>query len=136
MKALRGFLGLTGYYRKFIKGYGLIATPLTALLKKESFHWTSEVELVFNSLKQAMSQPLVLALPDFSKPFIIECDASGIGLGAVLMQGHRPLAFHCQVLKGRSLHLSTYEKELLALVIAVKKRRAYLVGHPFVIRTD
>jgi len=78
----------------------------------------------------------VLALLDFSKPFLIECDASGYGLGVVLLQGNRPLAFHSQVLKGKSVHLSTYEKELLALVQAVKKWWLYLFGMPFVIKTD
>ena len=80
--------------------------------------------------------PLVLTLPDFSKPFIIECDALGVRIGAVLMQGQRPIAFHSQALKGKGLHLSTYEKEFLALVSAVKRWRLYLLGKPFIIKTD
>ena len=129
-------MGLTGYYRKFIKDYGFIAAPLTALLKKDAFQWSPQATLAFNALKMAVSTPLVLALPDFSKPFVVECDASGKGLGAILMQGNRPLAYHSEVLKGRSLHLSTYEKEFLALVKAVRKWRLYLIGKPFIIKTD
>ena len=136
VKALKGFLGLTGYYRKFIRHYGLIAAPLTALLKKNSIVWTHQAEAAFQQLKIAVSQPPVLALPDFSLPFTIECDASGVGLGAVLMQNQRPIAFHSQVLKGKALHLSTYEKELLALVTAVHKWRPYLLGRPFIIKTN
>ena len=83
-----------------------------------------------------MVQPPVLALPNFDKTFVIECDASGKGLGPVLMQQGRPIAFHSQALKGRNLALSTYEKELLALVTAIKRWRAYLVGRPFIVRTD
>ena len=94
VKALRGFLGLTGDYRKSVKDYDLIVAPLTAPLKKDSFQWSSQAKLAFHTLKQAMSQPLVLALLDFTKPFVIECDASGISLGAILRQNHRPLAFH------------------------------------------
>ena len=83
-----------------------------------------------------MCHPPILALPNFSKPFTIECDASGVGLGVVLMQDQRPVAFHSQLLKGKALHLSTYEKELLALVTVVHKWRPYLLGRPFVIKTD
>ena len=85
VKALRGFLGLTSYYKKFIKEYGTIAKPLTDLLKKDSFLWSNTTLEAFNALKAAVIQPLVLALPNFSKPFTIECDASGVGLGAISM---------------------------------------------------
>jgi hypothetical protein len=84
----------------------------------------------------AVSQPPVLALPDFNKPFVVECDASGYGIGAVLMQDGRPIAYYSQGLKGKNLFLSTYEKELLALVLSVKKWRPYLLGKAFVIKTD
>ncbi|KAF5459790.1 hypothetical protein F2P56_019708 [Juglans regia] len=136
LKALRGFLGLTGYYRKFIKDYGSIAAPLTVLLKKNAFHWTEEASQAFQHLKRVVTSPPVLKLPDFSKSFTIECDASGFGLGAVLMQDNQPIAFYSKALKGKALLLSTYEKELLALVSAVAKWRPYLLGVVFKIKTD
>ena len=109
---------------------------MTALLKKDSFVWTPEAANAFQKLKGAVSNPPVLALPNFTKPFIVECATSGVGLRAVLMQDHRPIAFHSQAMKGNKLSLPTYEKELLALVVAVKKWRPYLLGRPFVIKTD
>jgi hypothetical protein len=136
LKALRGFLGLTGYYRKFIRGYGSIVAPLTDLLKKNAFAWNEGAEAAFEELKAAVTNPPVLMLPNFNLPFVVECDASVRGIGAVLMQQQQPLAFFSQVLKGRFVLMSTYEKELLALVAAVRKWRPYLLGHFFTIKTD
>jgi hypothetical protein len=86
LKILCGFLGLIGYYRKFVKIYGSIVTPLTVLLKKNSFTWTLAAAQGFQTLKMAMCTTLLPTLPDFTKIFVIECDASGKGIGVVLMQ--------------------------------------------------
>jgi hypothetical protein len=136
VKSLWGFLGLTGYYRKLIRNYGLIAAPLIALLKNQAFLWTPAATQAFEALKQAITSPPILRLPDFTQPFIIECDASGTGLDAVLMQEKLLIAFLSKALKGRELVLSTYENELLSLVTVVHKWRPYLLGHSFVVRID
>lgn len=123
VKELRGFLGLTGYYMKFIKNYAQLSKPLTNLLRKGSFNWNEEATVAFQNLKQAMTVAPVLALPDFSRPFILEVDACSTGVGAVLMQYRRPLAFLSQSLSKTHQGLSTYEKELIALLIAVDRWR-------------
>ena len=79
-RGVRGFLGLAGYYRKFIHHFGSIAAPLTRLLTKEGFQWNEATEMAFKKLKEALSNPPILHLPDFSQRFVIECDANGIGI--------------------------------------------------------
>ncbi|KAM2104973.1 hypothetical protein ACFX1R_015519 [Malus domestica] len=136
VKALRGFLGLTGYYRKFIPHFGRISAPLTQLTKNDSFTWSSAATDAFLKLKNVMMSPQVLALPNFSKPFIIENDASGTGIGAVLQQEGRPIAFLSQALGPKNRALSTYEREMLAVLHAVNKWQSYLLGNHFIIKSD
>ena len=119
-KDVKSFLGLIGYYRRFIKGYAIISKALTGLLKKERFHWTAETEKAFLALKRAMTSAHVLALHDFEKQFIIETDASMHGVRAVLQQGRHPIAFISRKLGPRWQKLSVYE-ELFTIVSAVQK---------------
>jgi hypothetical protein len=133
---LRRFLGLTGYYRKFVRNYGVIARPLSNLLKKKGFHWDDAATEAFAALKQAMSTTPVLQLPDFQKPFVVETDACATGIGAVLMQDHHPLAFLSKPLSTANQQLSIYEKEFLALIMAVEHWRPYLQRGEFIVKTD
>jgi hypothetical protein len=133
---LRGFLGLTGYYRKFVKNYGIIAKPLTLLLTKKGFSWNDQAQAAFEQLKESMVNTPVLSLPNFDKPFSIETDACATGIGAVLVQEGHPVAYFSKALGIRNQQLSTYEKEFLAVMMAVDKWRAYLQRGPFVILTD
>jgi hypothetical protein len=109
VKELRSFLGLAGYYRKFVKHFGLTAKPLTESLKKGYvFQWTQEKEVSFQTLKKALVEAPVPALPDFSYPFCIEIDASRLGVGAVLMQRKHPIplsARHLVQISGVSPHM-------------------------------
>jgi hypothetical protein len=137
VKELRSFLGLAGNYRKFIKHFGIITSPLTNLLKKNIvFVWTSEHNQAFDTLKTAMVTTPVLALPNFEIPFAVETDACDSGVGAVLMQQGHPLAFISRALGPKNRGLSTYEKEYLAILVAVDHWRHYLQSGEFIIFTD
>jgi hypothetical protein len=112
---LRCFLGLTSYYRRFIKDYGLICRPLHDLLK-ESFCWTPNPTITFNILKNKMITAPVLALPNFSLPFTLETDAPGNGIGAILMQQGKLIIFYSQSMGPRASPQSIYHKEALAIL--------------------
>jgi hypothetical protein len=135
LKELRGFLGLSGYYRKFIKHYAIISQPLTALLKKGVlFVWTPAATEAFSALKLALITAPVLALPDYKAQFVIETDACEVGIGAVLSQKGHPLAFVSRALGPRNKGLSVYEKEYLAILLAVQQW--HLQMGEFLIHTD
>jgi hypothetical protein len=119
LKSLCGFLGLTGYYHNFVKNYGKIATPLTALLKKNSFTWNPTAAQAFQTLKMAMCTTLVMTLPDFKNTFFLECDASRKAIGIVLMQEGQPLAFTNKQLSENNLGKPIYEKEILGILHVV-----------------
>jgi hypothetical protein len=135
-RAVHGFLGLAGYYRKFVHNYGIIAAPLTALLKKEEFRWNDDAAAAFSALKGTVTSAPVLSLPDFTKQFVVECDASTYGFGAVLVQEGHPIAFFSRPVAPRHCSLVAYERELISLVQAIRHWRPYLWGRRFTVKTD
>jgi hypothetical protein len=134
--ALRGFLGLAGYYRKYIRDFGLIAAPLTRLLRRDAFSWDEEATTVFAALKRALMTGPILQMSDFDMPFVVDCDASGMGFGTFLHQGEGLLAFFSRPFAARHHKLAAYERELIGLVQAVRHWRPYLWGRSFRVRTD
>lgn len=141
VKELKSFLGLIGYYRRFIENFSKITRCLTNLLKKNvTFNWTSTQQEAFQTLKNHLMSEKILQYPDFSKPFNLTTDASGYAIGAVLSQGtiskDLPIAFASRTLNHAESNYSTTERELLAIVWAVKHFRPYLYGRKFLIITD
>ncbi|TYK23171.1 Ty3/gypsy retrotransposon protein [Cucumis melo var. makuwa] len=112
------------------------SSPLTQLLKTGAYKWTEEAETAFEKLKTAMMTLPVLALSDFNLPFEIESDASGFGVGAVLIQAKRPIAYFSKTLSMRDRARPMYERELIAVVLAVQRWRPYLLGRKFIVKTD
>ncbi|WVZ51030.1 hypothetical protein U9M48_002222 [Paspalum notatum var. saurae] len=126
---IRSFLGLAGYYRRFIKDFSKIAKPMTSLTKKNAkFVWGPKCEEGFRELKKPLTTAPVLAQPDVTKPFDVYCDASGRGLGCVLMQEGRVIAYASRQLRKHETNYPTHDPELAAVVHAPKIWRHYLVG--------
>lgn len=116
--------------------YGIIATPLTDMLRKNYLHWTAVAVTTFGELKKVMTTISILTLPDFDQLFVIECDASDVGIGAVLSQQNKPMAYFNRLMAVCRQNLPTYEKELIELVKAVKYWNSYLWGCKFIMRTN
>ncbi|KAJ9517107.1 hypothetical protein QJQ45_002621 [Haematococcus lacustris] len=143
---VRSFLGLANFYRRFIKNFSDIAAPLTALTqadghdKQGKVTWTSTQQSAFDALKHALTTAPVLIAPDPTQPYTLRCDASGIGIGAVLTQGTGPaervVAYHSRKLLPAERNYPTHEQELLSLVEALKVWRHYLLGVNFTLLTD
>ncbi|GJX22511.1 putative reverse transcriptase domain-containing protein [Tanacetum coccineum] len=126
---VRSFLGLAGYYRRFIENFSKIAKSLTILTQKsKTFDWGEEQELAFQTLKDKLCNAPVLALPDGPEDFVVYCDASGIGLGCVLMQRGKVIAYASRQLKIHEKNYTTHDLELGAVVFALKIWRHYLYG--------
>ncbi|KAM1011997.1 hypothetical protein FF1_047138 [Malus domestica] len=134
---IRSFLGLAGYYRRFVKDFSKIVTPLTGLTKKGvKFAWSEDCEYAFKELKTRLTTAPILVLPNGEDPYEIFTDASGQGLGAVLMQNGRVVAYASRQLKTHEKHYPTHDLELAAIIHALKIWRCYLYGSKFYVYSD
>src|ERR1044072_7076582 len=134
---IRSFLGLAGYYRKFIEGFTKLALPLTKLTRKgQAFVWDSECEKGFQELKRRLTSATILIFPNPTEPFVVYCDASLMGLGGVLMQDKQVVAYASRQLKTHERNYPTHDLELLAVVFVLKLWRHYLYGSRFEVFSD
>ena len=139
---VKAFLGLVGYYRRFIKGFSTIASPLNRLTEANTlFDWTSECQQSFDLLKKLVTESPILAFPNFHQPFIVACDASNVGIGGVLSQKdesglERPIAYFSKTLNKAQRKYSTIDKEGIALLHTVRHFHPYLYGAKFTLVTD
>ncbi|GJZ55809.1 putative reverse transcriptase domain-containing protein [Tanacetum coccineum] len=134
---IRQFLGLVGYYRRFIEGFSKIAKSMTKLTQKNvKFDWGEKEEAAFQLIKQKLCSAPILALPKGSENFIVYCDASHKGLGVVLMQNEKVIAYASRQLKIHEKNYTTHDLELGAVVFALKMWRHYLYGTRCTVFTD
>ena len=135
---VRSFHGLASFYRKFIRNFSGISTAMMDTVKKRHkyFHWTQETEESFNLLKRKITEQPVLVLPDFQKTFHVKCDASVFAIGVVLSQEDSPIAYFNENLNETKVKYSTYDKELCAIIHALKKWRYYLIPKELVLYSD
>ncbi|KAL4590368.1 hypothetical protein LXL04_003297 [Taraxacum kok-saghyz] len=134
---IRQFLGLAGYYRRFIANFSKLAKPLTTLTQKDvTFNWEDKQEASFQKLKHMLCSAPILSLPEGTEDFVVYCDASNQGLGCVLMQRGKVIAYASRQLKTHEVNYTTHDLELGAVVFALKIWRHYLYGTKCTVFTD
>ena len=134
---IRSFLGLAGYYRRFVEGFSVLAAPLTKLIRKGApFVWTNKQQEAFENLKKVLTEAPVLIQPESGKDFTVYSDASHVGLGCVLMQEGKVVAYASRQLKPHEVNYPTHDLELAAVIFALKIWRHYLYGEKCIIYTD
>ena len=141
-KEVQQFLGLAGYYRRFMKGFADIARPLHRLTERNAkFQWTTECQTAFSKLRESLTSSPILAYPDYSRPFLLDTDASNTGIGGVLSQRddtgeERVVAYASRSPSKRERNYCVTRRELLAAVYFTRQFRLYLLGPRFTLRTD